>query len=348
MKLKEFLKDRFSYIVAYFAGIGIVSLILYLGLIPYNPNAAGKNALYALLLGMVFLGIFLFYDYTKNRGFAKQLELLLTGEDLNGIANITAGRTLEQKKYSTLLMRIYRLHKNKLNKYEESQKQYIYFINQWVHQMKTPVSVTDLLLQEPTEECREVFESLREENEKLSQGLDMMLNHARLHEFNVDFKVENLDLVELVRKLINDSKKLLIRSAVFPKITGAESCFVETDKKWIAFTINQILNNAVKYSRLGAGEQKYITFEIKEQSETVTLSVTDQGIGIPKEDLGRVFQPFFTGKNGRKTSEATGMGMYLAKTICDHLGHQLLAASEEGAGATFTIVFHRGKSIFRL
>ena len=278
----------------------------------------------------------------------KQLELLLAKEDLSGIANAAGGRTLEQRKYSTLLSHIYRLHKNKLNKYEESQKQYIYFINQWVHQMKTPISVTDLLLQEPTEEHGEIFESLREENEKLSHGLDMMLYHARLHEFNLDFKVESLDIVELVRRLINDNKKLLIRSAVFPKITGAESCMVESDKKWIYFAINQILNNAVKYSRLASGGRKYVTFEIGEEEQKVILSVSDQGIGIPKEDLARVFHPFFTGKNGRKTSEATGMGMYLAKTICDRLGHEIRAESQEGTGSVFTIIFYKGKSIFRL
>lgn len=91
-----------------------------------------------------------------------------------------------------------------------------------------------------------------------------------------------------------------------------------------------------------------MVFKIMEEESKVIVSIKDNGIGIPKEDLGRVFNAFFTGKNGRKTSESTGMGMYLSKRICDKLSHGLFVRSKQGDGTEFSIVFYRGKNIFKL
>ncbi len=114
--------------------------------------------------------------------------------------------------------------------------------------MKTPVSVINLILEEENPcECKEVFDSISEENEKISQGLNIMLYNARINEFNHDFNVEDVDILFILRKVINDNKKLLIRHKIFPKIAG-ETTIVQTDKKWIYFVINQIVINAIKYT----------------------------------------------------------------------------------------------------
>ncbi len=74
-----------------------------------------------------------------------------------------------------------------------------------------------------------------------------MLYNARINEFNHDFNVEDIDILSILRKVINDNKKLLIRHKIFPQITG-ETTNVQTDKKWIYFVINQIVINAIKYT----------------------------------------------------------------------------------------------------
>ncbi|WP_032079721.1 ATP-binding protein, partial [Clostridium drakei] len=132
------------------------------------------------------------------------------------------------------------------------------------------------------------------------------------------------------------------------------ACFFEQksfkfllNKKWIYFVINQIVINAIKYSKMKIQDNKYITFKIKDENSRIVLSIIDEGIGIPKEDLNRVFNAFFTGKNGRKSDESTGMGMYLAKKICDKLGHKILVESEENKGSTFSIIFFKGKNLFK-
>lgn len=348
MNLKDFLKDKLPYAVVYFFSNAVVILIMYLSLIINKVQILEGNVFYAFLISLFLFIVFLIYDYYKNKSFKSQLNRILNSEDdLDYILNIGVPNTEEQGMFKKILIKLYKICNNKAVKYEEEHKQYIYFVNQWVHQMKTPIAVINLILQdEINEENKKVFESIAEENEKLQHGLDMMLYNARLNEFNGDFNVERLDIIDIVRRVINENKKSLIRNYIFPKVTKNENIIVETDRKWISFVINQIVVNAIKYSKDKEAESKHITFDVTEETSKIVLSIKDEGIGIPREDLTRVFNAFFTGKNGRKTDESTGMGMYLAKRICDKLGHGINVKSEEGKGAVFSIEFYKNKNIF--
>lgn len=348
MNFKDFLKDRIPYIAVYFFSTLSAVIIMYLTFFIKGDDISINNVLYAFIVSASLLLVFLFYDYYRNRSFYKQLELISNSkEDLDYILNLGTPNSNEQELFKRILLNTYKLCGDKTIKYEEAHKQYIYFVNQWVHQMKTPVSVINLLLQDAqSEDNKESYSSIAEENEKLSHGLDMMLYNARLSDFNLDFNVETLDIISIIRKVINDNKKSLIRHHIFPKIHCNDELVVHTDRKWIYFVINQIVINAIKYSKAETGESKNISFKIYGEDSKIILSISDEGIGIPKEDLSRVFNAFFTGKNGRKTSESTGMGMYLAKRVCDELGHNITVESEEGKGATFLIEFYGGKNIF--
>lgn len=349
VKFIDFLKDRIAYTVVYFTSISIVILVMYLTILIKTADLPLQNIIYAYLVSIVIYSIFIIYEYSKVRLFYKQLAETLNSENImESILNISETRTMEQKLFNKVLSRLHRFFESKILKYEETQTHNLNFINQWVHQMKTPVSVINLILQEEnTAELKETFDSIREENEKISQGLNIMLYNARINEFNHDFSVEAADLMAILREVINDNKKSLIRYSIFPKITG-EAVYIETDKKWIYFVINQILINAIKYTNAAVRNKKTINFNIEDKTNKIVLSIEDNGIGIPKEDLGRVFNAFFTGKNGRKTTESTGMGMYLSKRICEELGHELYVEAEAGKGTTFYIAFLRGKNIFKL
>lgn len=350
MNFIYYLKDRIGYIVAFFANTLLIILVMYLTLIIDHRKVSKENILYAFLISLSLFLFFIAYDYLKNRPFYKYLnKASSSSNDLDSILSIAEAKTYEQVMYNKILNETYKSYSDKLSKYEENQKQYLYFINQWVHQMKTPVSVINLLLQDKNRESyKEAFESISEENEKIAHGLEMMLYNARLSQFNLDFKVEKVDIVSTIRKIINDNKKSLIRHSIYPKIICDKDIAVETDYKWISFVINQILVNAIKYSKDVPIKEKYIIFELKDDGARTILSIEDQGIGIPKEDKTRVFNAFFTGINGRKTSESTGMGMYLSKRICDELGHGLTLESEVGKGTKFFIIFYKGKNIFNL
>ncbi|WMJ81579.1 sensor histidine kinase [Clostridium sp. MB40-C1] len=349
MNFIEFLKDRIAYVIVYFVSTSLAILITYLTIIMKVVDFSLTNIVYAYFVSTVIFIIFLLYEYSKVRVFYSRLYEALNSEDIiEDIINVGKGRTIEQKLFANILKKLHKTYKGNIYKYEDIQKQYSYFTNQWVHQMKTPVSVINLILQEEsTAECKEILDSIGEENEKISQGLNIMLYNARINQFNHDFNVEDTDILLVLRKAINNNKKLLIRHKIFPEITG-ETAIVQTDKKWMYFVINQIVINAIKYTAVADKHRKVINFNINEDTEKVVVSIKDNGIGIPKEDLGRVFNAFFTGKNGRKTSESTGMGLHLSKRICKELGNDLYVESEEGNGAKFYITFYKGKNIFKL
>lgn len=342
----NFLKDRIAYTAAYFISITLVILIMCLTVYIKISELPLMNILYVYLISVIIYILLLIYEYSKVRSFDKQLEQALSSQNIiESILNISEINTEEQQLFNKVLINLHKAFEKNIIKYEEAQKQNLIFINQWVHQMKTPVSVINLILQE--EDIAGLKDSIREENDKLSQGLNIMLYNARMSEFNHDFAVEAVELTAVLRSVINDNKKSLIKYSIFPKITG-EPVTVETDKKWICFVINQIIINAIKYTNAADRDKKTININIKTQAEKTVLSIEDNGIGIPKEDIGRVFNTFFTGKNGRKTSESTGMGMYLAKRICDELGHNIYVESGENKGTKFYVVFLKGKNIFKL
>lgn len=199
--------------------------------------------------------------------------------------------------------------------------------------MKTPLSVIELITQE---ENGEVFESIVEEVDQMQYGLEMVLYMARLQTFEQDFYVERVSLQEIVQEVIRENKRLFIRSYVYPEVKVKQTIMVETDRKWLRFVIHQVISNAIKYS---AGSRKNVTITTLEEERSVILEINDHGVGIPKEDLPRVFRPFYTGINGRKFKESTGMGLYLVKNIIKRLEHDIEIKSEVGKGTTICIIF---------
>lgn len=241
-----------------------------------------------------------------------------------------------------LLKEQYRLYQDKLTALREQQEQQNYFQSRWAHQMKTPLAVLDLLLQQWAAgevSSSELANSLYEVRDKFAAGLELMLHNSRLSQFELDFTAQQADLHALVRQAINEHKAAFIRYGIFPKVTGEQSpTIIKTDPKWLLFVFDQIINNALKYSRQEA-DAKIIEFVITSSGSEVTVACCDSGVGIPPEDLERVWQPFFTGANGRRFPEATGMGLNLARKVCDRLGHKIAIASRVNEGTTVTLSF---------
>ena len=153
-----------------------------------------------------------------------------------------------------------------------------------------------------------------------------------------DFVIEKVNLYEEVTSIINKEKRLFIRNKIIPKVQLNKEVEVYTDNKWIKFVIEQIIINGVKYSK---NYGKYLTITSEESDEYISLHIIDEGIGICKKDIKRVFDLFFTGENGRKYGESTGMGLYIVKTVCDKLGHIIKIKSEEGKGTMLSILFKK-------
>ncbi len=354
MKIKNYLKDRWIYILFYFINTFLVITIMMLDVIIRKEKLILSNIIYAFMLSLILLALLITIDYMKKIKFYRAIHNgLEDSSNLEYIFSIPNNISKEQDVFKKLLTKNYMIYESKLEKYRKGYKTQTDFNNRWIHQMKTPISVIKLILENEKdknidESTRRSYESIEEEMEKLSNGLEMALYTLRVNDFEQDFKVEEINLLEIVRNVINENKNIFIINAIYPKILSEEAPIVKSDKKWIKFVISQIISNSIKYSKVKESKDKSIIVRLEEEEEETILSIEDKGVGIPKQDLDRVFNPFFTGKNGRTYLESTGMGLYLSKDICDRLGHGIFVESTEGVGTKVSIVFYCGKSIYNL
>lgn len=323
--MKLFFRDHIPLILYTVVQLFTVLLVYW-----YDGYNHWLNALYAVFLGLVLLIGYLLYRYFTHRNLYVRLSNL--PKTLNESIQ-KADSTPLSVAVNNVLHAQYLYYHNQLKLWEKKKQEHLTFMNQWVHQMKTPLSVIELITQDADDER---FESIAEETDRMRQGLEMVLNMARLEIFEQDFYVEKVTLRELVNEVIHENKRSFLRNYVYPEIKVESNLTVETDAKWLRFILNQILSNAIKYS---AGNREKITISVFTEERGTILQIQDRGIGIPKSDLPRVFRPFYTGENGRSYKESTGMGLYLVKEVVEKLGHTIKLQSEVGKGTTVQIIF---------
>lgn len=372
LNFRTFLLDRLSFIAVYFVNTGLGLLVINLGVLQRGTKLDLSNNLYIALLSLFFMALFLGIGYGRRRQFYRQIREAVgpAGQSrrLEDALRIQSAANREEAALQQLLHELYRANAEELLRLRQQSRRQHEFIQMWVHQMKTPVSVIDLLVQQAEretlpEEARDRYISLGEENERIAQGLAMILHSSRLEKFEMDVQVRRIGLTGLLRRMINDYKKTWIRHSLFPKLVAPEAeVYVNSDLKWLEFMLQQFITNAVKYSfparadNPEAGEKsarrraaKELRFSVRKEGDgSVSLSIQDEGIGIPEQDLPRIFDPFFTGDNGRLTKESTGMGLYIAKQVCLKLGHGLQAESVQGQGTVLTLTFPFGGGIHSL
>ena len=208
---------------------------------------------------------------------------------------------------------------------ERERTEYKEYIEQWIHEIKTPITAMKLLC----ENNRYPFtRELLVELEKTTRFTEQALYYARSEHTEKDYSIHEIGLLDIVHNAIADNKYLLMKNDVAVNV-------MEFDEKWIRFILNQLIVNAVKY----CGEQPQIRIYAKRQNDQICLYVEDNGIGISANDLPRVFEKGFTGENGRVRQNATGIGLYLCKCLCDKLGIGLDIVSDTN-GTTIILSFH--------
>lgn len=325
MGWRLFLRDYASFIIFQVLLVGFIMVLYWL-----DGFRNVDTAVYSISISLVLLASFLLVRYLmRQRYLMKIAQLPKTMED----ALQKNAKTPEAMKTEKYMHELYRLYQYELHALYASQKRHDQFINQWVHQMKTPISVIELLLQDERPLDKK---NVQEEVDRLRRGLDMVLVNARLENFEEDMQVEQVALKAIVTATVNENKRLFITRRVFPEIHIDEEIIVTSDSKWLRFIIGQFVTNAVKYT---FEANKKITISAIQKEEHIQLAICDEGIGIPTSDISRVTKAFFTGENGRKTGESTGMGLYLANEICEKLGHELDITSDVGKGTIVTVTF---------
>lgn len=326
--IKLFLKDHLPLFL--FQAILILFLFLLFWLDGFREY---YTFIYAFLMSILFTFSFLTVKLIMRRSFYKTI---VKEPHRMEDALIRHVNGTEHRRTVYYMRKLYKVYQDEAQTLYSSQSRQIEFMNHWVHQMKTPLSVINLLLQEEKYDRK----SIAEELERLQGGLDTVLVNASLETFERDMAIEKLNLKQLVKETITAHKRLLITNQIFPVLEIDEDLVVVSDRKWLKIALGQFITNAVKYT-FEEGKRIYVTGEIVEAG--ISLTVRDEGIGIPASDLNRIQQAFFTGENGRLTGESTGMGLYIASEVCEKLGHKLIIESTPTVGTSVTVLFESSK-----
>lgn len=345
----SFFKDEIGSILTYL--LSTVIIILFYSIELGHQVEFCYPLMLSLFIGIVFEGIHFYRYYRRNKLVEKMMAGTFNKEtSLNDFERYLANETKK-------------LHQNYLQMLDELTAKHRYnqrFASALVHNMKTPVAVSDLILQRVKRnemDSSRALTLLQEENEKLSTALDNILELQRIEEAAKDYQPQLLSLEQEVKNLVNSNRSLFIQNHVYPKLVcDADPSNILADCKWNRVMIQQLISNAVKYSYVvnsqeegrssqkGAEtETKYVIFEITKQTVNgnllVELKIKDQGIGIPAYDLPRVMEPFYTGDNGRKCYNSSGIGLYLCKEIAKLLSVKLTIESNVGEGTTVTLSY---------
>lgn len=221
------------------------------------------------------------------------------------------------------------------------------YYSMWVHQIKTPISAMKLLLEAEREELGQLIcddeqsqyllsdnmDSFEDELFRIEEYVSMALQYQRVSSTENDFVLEKVSVDGVIRDTIKKYAKIMIRRHIGINYSGTGQ-EVYTDGKWLAFILEQILSNAIKYTPQG-----FVTIETAEEKDRFFITIKDTGIGIKAEDLPRVFEKGYTGYNGHADKKATGIGLYLCRQMADKLGHTIRMESELGKGTKVWIGF---------
>jgi signal transduction histidine kinase len=201
----------------------------------------------------------------------------------------------------------------------------------WAHQVKTPISSMELALEN---EDSALARRMKGELFRVEQYVEMVLAFLRLDSASTDYVIREYSLDPILRSAVKKFAGEFISRKLSLRYEPVEST-VLTDEKWLSFVVEQVLSNALKYTRTGS-----ITISLEEGN---TLCITDTGMGISPEDLPRIFEKGYTGYQGRQDHKASGIGLYLCKRICQNLGHTITAESQLDQGTTIRIGLGREK-----
>lgn len=247
------------------------------------------------------------------------------------------------------------------------------YYSMWVHQIKTPISAMKLLFEAEREglghlicddeqsqchigdmtggnigaaglnaalkqqavltELSDNMDSFEDELFRIEEYVSMALQYQRVSSTENDFVLEKVSVDGVIRDTIKKYAKIMIRRHIGINYSGTGQ-EVYTDGKWLAFMLEQILSNAIKYTPQGG-----VTIETAKKANRFFITIKDTGIGIKAEDLPRVFEKGYTGYNGHADKKATGIGLYLCRQMADKLGHTIRMESEIGKGTKVWIGF---------
>ncbi|MEG0274916.1 sensor histidine kinase [Amedibacillus sp. YH-ame10] len=328
MRTRDFLREKFYYVLFTLFTSTVIFMFLY---------AVRTNFQVIIIIEiLIWITFFcnMFVEFGRRKSFYTKLESILEGLDKKYLLTevIEEPLFMDGKILHDTLRTVDKSMAEHVNTYRLSQNDYKDYIEMWVHEVKTPLAAAQLVIQNNPGPASE---SLVEEINKIEDFVDQALYYARSTNPEKDYIIKDISLQESVNKVIRKHSKTFIYKKIRMEIDDID-VHVYSDAKWLEFILNQIIGNALKYT----SEQTGVLHIYTTKSENnISLHIHDNGIGIEEHDISRIFDKGFTGTNGRTNEKATGMGLYLCKSLCDKLYLSIDAQSTPSVGTTICITF---------
>lgn len=316
-----YVRENRKVVIALAVYTAVFAFIFWLYRLPLG--AVGYAALVCLFLLLVWLAV----DY---RRFAVRLRLLrrLEQEITLSTEQLPEPDGALEAQYQALVRALDADRRAQLTRSQQGYQDLVEYYTVWAHQIKTPIASMRLCLQqEDTPQARRLLQELS----RAEQYVEMVMVYLRLTGGS-DLVLREYELDAIVRRAVRRfAGEFIGRKLKLCYEPLNVSCV--TDEKWLLFVIEQVLSNALKYTRTGS-----ITIELEAPK---TLVIRDTGIGVAPEDLPRIFEKGYTGYNGRGDQKASGLGLYLCRTICKRLGHTITASSVPDHGTAIRITLEQ-------
>ena len=202
-----------------------------------------------------------------------------------------------------------------------------YFL-MWLHQIKTPMTVSKLLLEKPDETTST---KLKMQLMYIEQYINMAMNYLKMIDYSTDMDITQVNLDDIIKNLLKKYSLLFIHNHISLEYQS-NLTYVVSDSQWLTILIEQILSNALKYTENGKIAIQYL-------EDKHALEIRDTGIGIRSEDIPKIFDRGYSGFNGRMNEKSSGLGLYLARKISERLNIQIEVESKLSKGSVFRLVF---------
>jgi len=347
MNIISYLKDKILLFLLH------ISCMMALSVFLLATGYQRDLCLLILLCWFLILMVWTTCEYRKRKRYFSRMEAVLRQVDKRFLLGelMPYSARLEDKIYRDMIRSSNRSVIEKLHAAEEAEKDYREYIESLVHEIKAPITSISLMCENHkndfSRECPcgdfavslcesagEIIRNIGKENMKIENYVDRALYYARSDEVYKDYFIQETDLEETAAEAVGRNKYYFIQNGMQVEIDCKDHAY--TDKKWIGFILNQILQNSMKYKK---EKNARIRIYTEKRAKGVCMAVEDNGIGIKEAELPRIFEKNFTGTNGRDHERSTGMGLYLCEKLCTKLGIGIHAESEEGVYTKIILEF---------
>ena len=331
MNLKRFIKENIQSILFNFSILIFINIYF----LVLNLLKGKMKEIYYLDVILIFIYIVAFmikYGFWKKR-FSEIYEIIEEDSDIN--INDINRESLEEEIMAYIINKKDDNYSKVIDMKDTQIKDMEEYISKWVHEIKLPISAISMILERIDD--AEISTEIKNETEKINFLVNSVMYGSRATAAAEDIFISEVKLQDIIKQAIKNNAFMLIRNNIEIKLENLEH-HIFTDKKWILYVLDQLINNSIKYSK----EKAEIQFYGEESDKYICLNIRDNGIGITREDLERILNKGFTGTNGRNTRyKSTGMGLYFSKKILDKLGNSFEVYSVKNEYTLFKIKFNK-------